>query len=94
MAEANILLGIWPLRTGQLNFCKFSAVYQWDNILESTRRHYSNTVRGNISYVSKQFVFAYGRRDEMRAQWDIEVLIWGVQLVSNCEVTSIYLTRK
>lgn len=46
-------------------------------MLEITHRHYSNTVHGNISYVSKQFLFACGSRDEMHAQWDIEVLIWG-----------------
>lgn len=38
-------------------------------------RHYSNTVQA----VSPVFLsnFAYGSRDEMHAQWDIEVLFWG-----------------
>lgn len=71
LGEANNPLGLWPLGTEQLSFCKFSAVYEWGNILESMHRHYSNTVQA----VSPMFLsnFAYGSRDEMHAQWDIEV---------------------
>lgn len=67
MTEANILLRICSLGTGQLSLCKFSAVYEWGNILESAQRHYSNTTRGSIFCVSKQFLFAYGSRDEIHS---------------------------
>lgn len=67
MTEANILLGMQSLWSGQLSLCKFSAVYEWGNILERTHRLYSSTACGNFFCVSKQFLFGYGSGDEMLA---------------------------